>query len=143
MPLRASNHERVGNARVMRGRLALAQGATPSAARLAETADAAFDAANRLAPADGLILTDQARGQLLLRQPERALATARRIIALYPEAATGHALEAAALLALGRGAEAHAALLRARDTRWEEGAGSQRRAVEDLLRGLERPGTPR
>jgi hypothetical protein len=141
-PRRASNHERLGNALLMRARVAAALDPAAGAA-LADSADLAFGAALELAPADGLILTAEARGQLLLRRPEPALAAARRITALYPAAATGHALEAAALLALGRSPEARAALIRARDARWEDGAETQRRAVEDLLRAFARADSAR
>jgi hypothetical protein len=34
-------------------------------------------------------------------------------------------------------------LLKARDARWEDGSESQRRAVEDLLRALDRPDSAR
>jgi tetratricopeptide (TPR) repeat protein len=146
-PRRASNLERLGNALVMRARIAAAldpgRGDGAAVAALADSADAAFGEALRLAPADGLILTAQARGQLLLRRPERALAAAQRIVALYPAAATGHALEAAALLSLGRSQEAREALILARDARWEEGAEPQRWAVEDLLRAFGRADSAR
>jgi hypothetical protein len=142
-PHRASNHQRYANALVMRARIAAVgapRGDGEVAARidsLMTHADAAFGEARSLAPSDALILVDQARGQLALGRAIPALETARAVIALYPEAATGHALEAAALLTLRRGDEARAALLRARAARWEEGSESERRAVEGLLRALD------
>jgi len=142
-PRRASNHQRLANALVMRARIVAAAAPGALASALADSADAVFGEACRLALADGLILVDQARGQLLLRRPERALATAGRIAALYPGAATGHALEAAALISLGRGGEARAALLRARAARWEDGTEPERRAVEGLLRAFDRADSTR
>ena len=136
VPRRAVNHDRLGNALTMQARVAPPG---PGRDALADSADAAFAQATAFAPADGLILTDQARGQLLLGRPDRALATSRRIVALYPAAATGHALEGGALRAIGWSDAARAALLRARDARWEDGSESQKRAVEDLLRALDRP----
>ena len=143
VPQRASNQERLANALVARSRIAAAlsrEGAGGAGVEaLADSAGAAFAEAKRLAPADALILTDEVRGQLLLGRPERALVAARRITALYPGAATGHALEAGTLLSLGRPDAAREALLRARAARWEDGSEPQRRAAEDLLRALGGP----
>lgn len=73
----------------------------------------------------------------------RTGAAAQRIATLYPAAATGHALEAAALLSLGRSQEAREALILARGAHWEDGAEPQRRAVEDLLRAFGRADSAR
>jgi Flp pilus assembly protein TadD len=146
-PRRASNYQRLGNALTMRAHLLEVSTEDleeqlrrrPQIAVLADSAAAAFAAAAQLAPADGLILTDQVRSELMLGQLPEALVTAQRITALYPGAATGHALEAAALIALDRRIDARNALLRARDARWEEGAETQRQAVERLIRAFSAP----
>lgn len=122
-PERAANLQRLGNALSARGEWA--------------AADSAFDAANRRAPFDGLPLLDRYRSELLRGSPERALETARRIVELYPEEATGHAVEAGAWLALGRREEARRALAAALAARWDEDAGARREAARRFLRGLE------
>ena len=66
-------------------------------------------------------------------QTNDALATASRIVKLYPEAAIGHALEGAAHLMRNDGDGARTALRRALDARWEEGAEAQREQVKRLL----------
>jgi hypothetical protein len=146
-PRRASNVQRLGNALTMRAHLldVSSEGLedqirrAPEVAALTDSADAAFAAAEKLAPADGLILTDRVRSQLMLGRATQALATAGRMTALYPGAATGHALEAAALIALDRRMDARAALVRANAARWEEGTESQHRAVEHLIRSYTPP----
>ncbi len=142
-PRRASNVQRLANALAMRARAVFADTTGDAHASLAslaslmaDEADAAFVQAERLAPKDALILVDQTRAQLELARAEGALATARRIVAMYPGAATGHALEAAALMSLGRRGETRAALRRALAARWEDGAESQRSAAEAMLRAL-------
>lgn len=124
VPRRASNLERLGNALALQGR--------------ADEAYAAFEAARRLAPADGRIMVSEARAALALNQPDRALAVARRISGFYPDAAVGHALEGAALIDLGRADDARAALRRAVTARWEAGLDSQRPAVVATLAALDR-----
>ena len=144
-PRRAANLQRLGNALALRARVVGSRGPSPDRATpaerdapaLAERADSVFAAACRLAPFDGLILVDRARARLELHRPERALAVAQRIEALYPEAATGYALEAAARLMLGQRDETRMALRRALAARWEEGAESEHRVAEGFLRGLE------
>ena len=146
-PRRASNYQRLGNALTARARIAVEESIGledeirrgPAIAAIADSADRAFAEAARLAPCDGLILVDQVRDQLMLGRIPQALVSARRIVALYPGAATGHALEAAALIALHRKVEARSALLLARDGRWEDGSESQRKAVEGLIREYANP----
>jgi Flp pilus assembly protein TadD len=104
---------------------------------LADSAEVLFARVTALAPAEGWLLVSRIRFELARRDGEHALASARRLEALYPEAAMGHSLAGAALLLLGRTDEARAALLRARDARWEEDAGEQRAALERLLQQLD------
>jgi hypothetical protein len=147
-PQRAANLQRLGNALALRARLGPGGGSSGDAGTLAarraepsaDRVDSVFAEALRHAPVDGLILVDQARAQLELHQPERALITARRIVTLYPEAATGYALEAAARMMLGQRDRTRAALRRALAARWEEDADSERRAVKGYLRALEAAG---
>jgi tetratricopeptide (TPR) repeat protein len=136
VPRRASNLERVANALAMHARIAMRDG-EPRAPALADAADSAYAAALELAPTNALVMSQRARSALLLGRPERALATAREISRLYPEAGTGHALQGAALLVLGRSADARAALRRASTARWDEDA-PERAAVDNALRTLER-----
>jgi len=136
-PARATNLDRLGNALAMRARLARATGA-PDAAVLGARADSAFAEACRLAPADGLLRVDRARAALALGRGDVALAVARDLIALYPNAGPAHALAGAALLTLGRLDEGRAALERALAAQWEEGADAERPAVEAMLRTLRR-----
>jgi tetratricopeptide (TPR) repeat protein len=124
VPQRAANLERLGSALALRGQ--------------ADAADSAFDAARRLAPADGRVMISEARAALVLNRPDRALAVARRISALYPDAAVGHSLQGAALISLGRRDEARAELRRAVTSRWEPGLDSQRPAVLATLAALDR-----
>jgi len=141
-PRRAGNYQRLGNALAMRAALLRAGVASgDSSARwepVATLADAAYDRAERLAPADALILTDRVSAELALGRNSPALDAARRIISMYPAAASGYALEAAALLGAGRLADARASLLKARDARWEAEDAPRRAAVEALLRDLAR-----
>ena len=118
---------------------AAAAGRAPDARAdsLARLADAAYAAAIERAPSNALIRVEQARANLALRRPVSALAAARQIVALYPEAATGHALEGGARLMLGQREQARAALRRALGAHWEDGSESQRRAVEELLGALD------
>jgi O-antigen ligase len=148
-PRRASNYQRLGNALTLRANLleVSAEGLEeqlrrgPEVAALTDSADAAFAAAEKLAPADGLVLTDHVRAQLMLGRATQALATAQRITALYPGAASGHALVAAALIALDRRPDARVALMRANAAHWEEGTETQRKAVERLIREYAHPDT--
>jgi tetratricopeptide (TPR) repeat protein len=117
--------------------VARATGSDSSSAVAVRAGEDAFAAARRLAPADPLILVDLARAELALRHYDEALATARRIVELYPGSATGHALEAAALMSLGRRAEARASLERALAARWNDVDDAPRRAAERLQRALE------
>jgi Flp pilus assembly protein TadD len=98
--------------------------------------EAQFNVAEFLAPSDGLLLVDRARAELSLGLSSEALATASRIVSLYPEAATGHALEGAAHLMLGDRDRARAALQLALDARWEEGSEAQREQAKWLLEHL-------
>jgi predicted Zn-dependent protease len=143
-PGRASNYQRLGSALAARAQLARAierergpDAGAEASGPLAIEADAAFAEAERRAPADALILTDHVTADLALGRADLALANARRIVALYPEAATGHALEAGALLELGRNDEARVALERARDGRWEAEDAERRAIVERLLEQLQ------
>jgi O-antigen ligase len=138
VPHRASNLERLGNALAMRARVAYAIGDPAQGAGLADLADSVFTAARSLAPADGRLLVSHARAALALGQPERALEVARRISALYPDAAVGYALQGAALVSLRRPAEARVELRRAVMSRWEPGLDSQRPAVVATLAALDR-----
>ena len=150
-PARASNHQRLGNALAMEARVARIEAGTPpadsaAAARvqaLALGAEAAFAGAHRLAPSDALILVDASRANLALGRGPGALAAARAVVALYPEAATGHALEAAALLVLHRRDEARAALRRALSARWEDGSEAEHRAALRFYRALTPPDSSR
>ncbi len=109
---------------------------------VAESAAAAYARATSLAPADGWLLVASARFQLARRDGVRALEIARRLTALYPEAAVGHALSGAALLLLDRPDEARAELARALAARWEEDAGEQHGAAERLLESLDAARSP-
>jgi len=136
VPARAANVERVANALAMRARVARLTAAA-GATMLADAADSAYAAALRLAPTNALILQEQARSAQMLGRPDRALAAARRITALYPDEGAGHASEAAALIALGRTAEARGALRRALAGHWDESA-PDRANVAMLLATLDR-----
>src|SRR5262249_54247796 len=136
-PLRANNYERLGNALAAEARAARAAGPGARGEPLTNAATAAFAEAERRAPSDALVLTDEVSAELALGRPERALVPARKIVGLYPEAATGHALEGAAWLALGRVPEARAALERARAARWEPDDSTRRAVVERLLQATE------
>jgi hypothetical protein len=129
-PDRAVNIDRLANAV---GARALRIGS----AALADSAEVLFARVTALAPAEGWLLVSRIRFELARRDGEHALASARRLAALYPEAAMGHSLSGAALLLLGRTGEARAALQQARDARWEEDAGEQRAALERLLQQLD------
>ena len=142
MPARAANVERIGNALAARAlvtRSASGDGA-PEVAALASAADSAYESALRLAPTNALIMTEQARAALMFGRPERALAIARRITALYPGEGTGHAAEAAALLTLGRHGAAAAALRRALAGHWDESA-RERESLAAMLAAIERGDT--
>ena len=92
--------------------------------------------AAELAPADALVLTDEARTELQAHRWAQAAWVAARIVALYPNAAEGLALMASALAAQGRSAEALAAADRALAARWEDGSEAQiaaTRALRDAL----------
>jgi predicted Zn-dependent protease len=135
VPVRATNVSQLANAV---GARALRTGS----AALADSAEAMFARAASLAPADGWLLVSRIRFELSRRDGEHALASARMLATLYPEAALGHSLSGAALLLLGRTDEARAELLRARSARWEEDAGEQRAALERLLIQLGPAGAP-
>jgi len=109
---------------------------------LADSAEALFARATSLAPVDAWLLVSRIRFELARRDGERALASARVLATLYPDAALGHSLAGAALLLLGRDIEARAALRRALAARWEEDAGEQRAALERLLNELGPAGAP-
>ena len=111
---------------------------------LADSADAAYARACALAPADGWLLVARARHWLARGSGVQALEQAQRITELYPDAASGHALAGAALLLLGRDAEARGELERARSGRWEADAAGQRESLERLLRSprLQRTAAP-
>lgn len=131
-PGRAESHACLGDA--------LAASALRTGAQAtADSADAAYAGAGALAPADAWLMVAHARFQLARRDGVRALEVAQRITGLYPEAAVGHMLSGAALLLLGRAAEARAELLTARTARWEDDAGPQRAAVERLLTSVGQP----
>ena len=126
VPARAANVSEMANAL---GARALRVGSSA----LADSAEALFARATSMAPADGWLLVSRIRFELARRDGEHALASARMLATLYPEAALGHSLSGAALLLLGRTDEARAELLRARGARWEEDAGEQRAALERVL----------
>jgi len=133
VPLRAVNVERLATAV---GARALMSGSTA----LADSAEALFARATTMAPVDAWLLVSRIRFELARRDGEHALASAKRLAQLYPEAALGHSLTGAALLLLGRVEDARTELLRARGARWEEDAGPQRAALERLLQQLEPAG---
>jgi len=135
VPARAANVSQLANAV---GSRALRSGS----AALADSAEAMFARSTSMAPADGWLLVSRIRFELARRDGEHALASARRLATLYPEAALGHSLAGGALLLLGRTDEARAELLRARGARWEEDAGEQRAALERLLTQLGPAGAP-
>src|SRR5262249_36858887 len=81
-PLRAENHQSLGNLLLTRGQLG------DEAARVG--GEAAFDQAVACAPMNAHIQLDRARDELKIRRPDAALATAQRASALYP--ADGRAL---------------------------------------------------
>lgn len=133
-PSRAANRLRLADALALRAQLEPGQRDALSPEAFAE-----FGAAARLAPADALVLVNRSRAALLLDRAPDALESARTMIRMYPAAATGHALEGAALLALGRRDEARAALGRALSADWEEGSEQQRTAAASLHEALGRP----
>ena len=135
VPARAANVAQLANAV---GTRALRAGS----AALADSAEALYARATSQAPADAWLLVSRIRFELARRDGERALASARALATLYPDAALGHSLSGAALLLLGRADEARAELLRARTARWEEDAGEQRAALERLLIQLGPAGAP-
>ena len=99
----------------------------------AESARVAFERAEALAPNDGWLLVSHARFELAIRDGVRALEVAQRITGRYPDAAVGHVLSGTSLLLLRRVREARAAFEHSLEVRWEEDAGPQRAAVEQLL----------
>jgi O-antigen ligase len=138
VPARSANLQRVADAAIARARLE-APHDTAQAGRLVARAESAFASARALAPADGLLLVDQVRGELSVGRTGEALAAAEHLARLYPESATGHALVAAALLADGRPEPARDALERALAARWEEGSEAQRAEAERMLARLGGP----
>jgi O-antigen ligase len=122
VPARAIDHQRLANALALTADTA--------------DADAEYATALRLAPSDGDVLVDQARAQLVAGRFAAASATASRLAALYPDAAWGHALGAAALAALGRNDKALQAATRALASRWDDGSEAQRAATLALSRAL-------
>ena len=98
-----------------------------------DSARRAFARAEALAPNDGWLLVSHTRFELADRDGKLALEVAQRITGRYPEAAVGHVLSGTALLLLNRVTEARAAFERSLTLRWEEDAGAQRAAVEQLL----------
>lgn len=127
-PLRAVDHQRLAGA--------LARRARAGAADALAASDAEFARARALAPADALVLADEARLELEQRRFTRAAATAARIVALYPRAAAGHALAAGALAALGERAAARREAGLALAGEWEHDAAPQRNATLALYRAL-------
>jgi O-antigen ligase len=125
VPRRASNVQRLANALAACGRIA--------------AADSAFDRATALAPYDGLILVERALFEFQSGRPSLAIATARRIGAMYPEEAIGHSVEASLLIPLGRRAEAREALDRALAARWEAGSEARHEAARRARAALDRP----
>jgi tetratricopeptide (TPR) repeat protein len=133
-PHRATNLQRLANAISAQARLATpADGVVPPRSPnlprwqvLGARADSVFREANMLAPADGLILLDYARCRLELGRPQEALELARRIVRLYPTAATGYAVEGAAFLMLGERDSLRGALRRALAARWDDSNEAQR-----------------
>jgi O-antigen ligase len=144
-PHRASNLQRLGNAVGLQARLAFARGSSKEVGPLGERpdggapdrVDSVFAQARRYAPVDPLILVDQTRAQLELNRPGAALATAHRIVTLYPEAAAGYALEAASWMMLGRNEEVRSALRHALAAHWEDGSESEHMTSERYLRALD------
>ncbi|MBI5167974.1 MAG: hypothetical protein HZA61_00660, partial [Candidatus Eisenbacteria bacterium] len=124
---RAANHVRLAQAVAARG----------------EDPSAAFAEAEHLAPSDALVRAEHARAALARGDAITAREQAARIVAMYPEAALGYAIEASAALVEGREREALAAIRRALGATWEEGAGAQRaaaRALEARLTATRPPG---
>ena len=136
--LRATNSQALGSALALRARLSLvAQHPAAEVAALASRSDSAFAEARKRAPLDALILIDQARGQLELNRGAAARVTAQRIVQLYPDAATGYSLTAAAQLMLGERAAAIRSLHAAVRGRWMEDRGADEWAAKAYLRKLE------
>lgn len=135
-PRRASNHQRLGNALAARAAAQrMETGSWEVSRALADSARAAFAQARTLAPRDGFVLIDLARAELRLGEPARAREAARAITALYPDAASGHAAEAGAAIALGDRVGALTALLAARAAPYESEP-AVREAVERALQAL-------
>jgi tetratricopeptide (TPR) repeat protein len=126
-PLRAINYLSLGNALAAR-----AAGGEPA---LAAAAESAFAQGARLAPVDAVLLMGWARAELQLGRPQRALESLERVTTLYPREAMGHALAAAAYVALDDRPRAKAALERAAAGEWR-GNDAERRRVEALTRAL-------
>ena len=99
----------------------------------ADSARGAYARAETLAPNDGWLLVAHTRFELAMRNGVAALDVAQRITGRYPEAAVGHVLSGTALLLLERRREARASFEHSLTLRWEDDAGPQRKAVEQLL----------
>ena len=129
-PLRARNREALGNALALR---AQAAGASADSAGILAASDTAFAEARRLAPRDALVLIDEARAGIDLRRPDRASEAAGRLVQLYPEAAIGHSLLAAAALLERAPARAREQLRVALASRWSVPHGPEWQAAVDAL----------
>jgi O-antigen ligase len=143
-PLRASNFQALGNALALRAHIArLSEHPAAEVAAITAQSDSAFAEAKRRAPLDARVLIDQARGQLELGRAAEARITAQRIVQLYPDAATGYSLLAAAQLMLGDRPAAARSLRAAVRGRWLEDHGADEVAAKGYLQRLESPDSTR
>jgi O-antigen ligase len=111
-PLRAANQACL--ARALAGMGACSDSAWDDAAHVAVMR------AVELAPANALIMTDCARTELTIGRPEEALRLGGRVVELYPSVAWGYSVRAAAMIVLGRPADATLELEQALSRDWEE-----------------------
>jgi O-antigen ligase len=100
--------------------------------------EAAYGHAIELAPTSALPMIELARWQILLDRPSRALAPARRAVALYPDEAVARSTLASALLASGERDSARVEIERALRSEWH-GNDHDRAAAADVLARLGPP----
>ena len=129
-PRRESNHVRLASV--------LAGSIDPGDSTTGRNAEAEFERALKLAPADGVAWMELARLELYRGRPRAALTPAGQAAALYPTLAQAHFLLAQARLALGDRARAIAELEQAMAADWK-GRDDQRRAASELLDRLRAP----
>jgi O-antigen ligase len=126
-PLRAANHQALGNVLSLRARLG-------DPAGLAE-AESVWARCFELAPCNALAMLQFVRGELALQRPQAALPLAQRAARLYPQAALAQVMLAQTRLALGDRAAAREALERALAGQWygEESGRALTRSMLDSL----------